>query len=71
MLGSPSVHMAYVNFKVVMKMNKKKSPLRLGKETYGTLKIEEAFKKALEPYFAKQDLKIQLNSNVMNEQKVI
>ncbi len=35
----------------------KACPLKLGKEEYGTLKIEDAFKKALEPYF-KNDKKI-------------
>ncbi|MGG3888613.1 hypothetical protein [Metabacillus fastidiosus] len=34
-----------------MRKRKKRSPLYLGTETYGTMKIEEAFKKALEPYF--------------------
>ncbi|MCU9614124.1 hypothetical protein OEV98_11185 [Caldibacillus lycopersici] len=33
------------------KKEKKKSPLYVGKETYGDMPIEEAFKKALEPYF--------------------
>ncbi|WP_279382009.1 hypothetical protein [Metabacillus bambusae] len=40
-------------------MSKKESPLKIGKETYGTMKIEEAFKKALEPYFT-QNKKIQI-----------
>ncbi len=31
---------------------KKKSPLYIGKETYGNIPIEECFKKALEPYFS-------------------
>lgn len=52
-------------------MKKKQNPLRLGKETYGTMKIEDAFKKALEPYFAKQEIKIKLNSNVLNGKKAI
>jgi len=30
---------------------KRKSNIKLGKETYGTMPIEECFKKALEPYF--------------------
>lgn len=30
---------------------KRKSNIRLGKETYGTMPIEECFKKAFEPYF--------------------
>ncbi|GAB6621733.1 hypothetical protein bcgnr5391_54010 [Bacillus cereus] len=34
-------------------MTKKSSPLKLGNETYGTLKIEEVFLRALEVYFAK------------------
>lgn len=35
-------------------MNKKKSPLYTGKEVYlGKMSIEEAFQKALEPYFDK------------------
>jgi hypothetical protein len=37
---------------------KKQSPLRLGKETYGNIPIEEAFKKALEPYFTNVEKKI-------------
>ncbi|EIJ79169.1 hypothetical protein PB1_16469 [Bacillus methanolicus PB1] len=37
-----------------MKKQKKKSPLYVGKETYGKVPIEEAFKKALEPYFNKE-----------------
>lgn len=39
---------------------KKQDVLRLGKETYGTLKIEEAFKKALEPYFSQLDINIKV-----------
>ena len=35
----------------VMSMGKSSSPLKLGKETYGALKIEEVFIKALEYYF--------------------
>lgn len=38
--------------------NKKQSPLKIGKETYGDIPIEEAFKKALEPYFTNGDKKI-------------
>lgn len=34
-----------------MSKSKRKSPLYLGKETYGTAPIEEVFRKALEPYF--------------------
>lgn len=34
-------------------MSKKASPLKIGKETYGILKIEEVFLRALEVYFAK------------------
>lgn len=30
---------------------KRKSNIKLGKETYGTMPIEECFRKALEPYF--------------------
>lgn len=37
-----------------VKMGKRASPLKLGNETYGILKIEEAFLKALESYFIKQ-----------------
>lgn len=37
-----------------VKMKKKKSPLYVGKEFYGKVPIEEAFKKALEPYFNKE-----------------
>ncbi|MBD1379142.1 hypothetical protein [Metabacillus arenae] len=43
-------------------MKKKESPLRVGKETYGTMKIEEAFKKALEPYF-KGELKVSVKDS--------
>lgn len=32
-------------------MKKKKTVLKLGKETYGTKNIEKAFKDALAPYF--------------------
>lgn len=35
-------------------MTKKSSPLKLGNETYGTLKIEEVFLQALELYFIKK-----------------
>lgn len=35
-------------------MGKKASPLKLGNEAYGNLKIEKAFLKALELYFIKQ-----------------
>jgi hypothetical protein len=35
-----------------------KTKLKIGKETYGKLKIEEAFKKALEPYFKKNESKL-------------
>lgn len=38
----------------VMLNGKKASPLKLGNETYGNLKIEKAFLKALELYFIKQ-----------------
>jgi hypothetical protein len=34
-------------------MSKSSSPLKLGKETYGTMKIEEVFLKALELYFGR------------------
>ncbi|WP_285858796.1 hypothetical protein [Neobacillus niacini] len=34
-------------------MSQSSSPLKLGKETYGTMKIEEAFLKALEHYFGR------------------
>ncbi|MGG0890291.1 hypothetical protein [Cytobacillus horneckiae] len=40
-----------------MAKNKKKSPLYIGKETYGTIPIEEAFKMALEPYFNNKEEK--------------
>lgn len=33
------------------KTKKRKSNLKLGKETYGDIPIEECFKKAFEPYF--------------------
>lgn len=39
-----------------MPKKEKKSPLYVGKETYGNIPIEEAFKKALEPYFSKDKL---------------
>ncbi|CAI8748109.1 MULTISPECIES: hypothetical protein [Bacillus] len=35
-------------------MTRKASPLKLGNETYGTLKVEEAFLQALESYFIKR-----------------
>ncbi|MGM9927810.1 MAG: hypothetical protein ACI35P_07645 [Bacillus sp. (in: firmicutes)] len=35
----------------VMSMSKSSSPLKLGTETYGVLKVEEVFVKALEYYF--------------------
>lgn len=35
-------------------MNSKISPLKLGNEIYGTIKIEEAFLEALKMYFIKQ-----------------
>ncbi|MHA4127037.1 hypothetical protein [Bacillus cereus] len=35
-------------------MNRKTSPLKLGNEIYGTIKIEEAFLAALQLYFIKQ-----------------
>ena len=38
-----------------MKKKKKQSPLYVGKKTYGDLPIEDAFKKALSPYFSKED----------------
>jgi len=31
-----------------------KSPLKIGKKDYGNMKKEDAFKKALEPYFNKK-----------------
>jgi hypothetical protein len=34
-------------------MGQSSSPLKLGKETFGTIKIEEAFLKALELYFGR------------------
>lgn len=39
-----------------MTKKEKKSPLYLGKETYGSIPKEEAFKKALEPYFSKDQV---------------
>lgn len=38
-------------------LSKKNSPLKLGKETYGTKNIEVAFKEALEPYFTTKKTK--------------
>ncbi|GAB6554267.1 hypothetical protein ACQVSN_08405 [Bacillus mobilis] len=35
-------------------MTTKTSPLKLGNEIYGTMKIEKAFLEALEMYFIKQ-----------------
>ncbi|WP_263281895.1 hypothetical protein [Bacillus thuringiensis] len=35
-------------------MTRKTYPLKLGNETYGTLKVEEAFLQALELYFISQ-----------------
>lgn len=39
------------------KRKRKKSPLYVGKETYGKIPIEEAFRRALEPYFNKDSVK--------------
>ncbi|MGE6261310.1 hypothetical protein ACQKCU_26160 [Heyndrickxia sporothermodurans] len=39
-----------------MAKKEKKSPLYLGKEKYGNVPKEEAFKKALEPYFSKEKI---------------
>ncbi|MEK4973602.1 hypothetical protein NSQ89_14685 [Niallia sp. FSL R7-0648] len=39
----------------------KPCPLKLGKETYGKQNIEEAFRKALEPYFKKDDKKLSIS----------
>lgn len=39
------------NLKENLKSKKKKSNIKLGKETYGTIPIEECFKKAFKPYF--------------------
>ncbi|WP_197023481.1 hypothetical protein [Heyndrickxia ginsengihumi] len=36
-----------------MAKKQKKTTLYVGEETYGKIPIEEAFKKALEPYFSK------------------
>ncbi|MBP3040561.1 hypothetical protein J9303_13805 [Bacillaceae bacterium Marseille-Q3522] len=36
-----------------MDKKKKKSPLYVGKEVYGSIPKEEAFRKAFEPYFSK------------------
>ena len=33
------------------KDKRRKSNIKLGKETYGTMPIEECFRKAFEPYF--------------------
>ncbi|MDA2653515.1 hypothetical protein PDQ31_14395 [Bacillus cereus] len=38
-------------------MNLKTSPLKLGNEIYGTIKIDEAFLEALKMYFIKQQEK--------------
>lgn len=38
-------------------MKKRKSPLKIGKETYGELDPKEAFTKALAPYFVPKDQK--------------
>lgn len=35
----------------VNKKSKRKNNIKLGKETYGTMPIEECFRKAFEPYF--------------------
>jgi hypothetical protein len=35
-----------------------RTKLKLGKEEYGVLKPEEAFNKALEPYFKKNETKL-------------
>lgn len=39
-------------------MSKRKSNIKLGKETYGDMKKEECFQKALEPYFPGIKVKI-------------
>lgn len=43
----------YIEVIDMTKKQKKKSILYLGKETYGDIPKEEAFRKALEPYFNK------------------
>ncbi|WP_167556176.1 hypothetical protein [Priestia flexa] len=37
----------------------KQSPLKLGKETYGTKNIEVAYKEALEPYFTTKKVTVE------------
>jgi hypothetical protein len=39
----------------------KPCPLKLGKEEYGKRKIEEAFRTALEPYFKKDEKKLNVS----------
>jgi len=42
---------AKTDVKKPIKQKRKKTVLRVIKETYGDIPIEEAFRKALEPYF--------------------
>jgi hypothetical protein len=41
---------------IMRKTAKKKTVLRIVKETYGTKNIEQAFREALEPYFLQKDV---------------
>jgi hypothetical protein len=46
--------LAYSGDEVMSHDQKKASPLKLGNESYGTIKVEEAFLRALEVYFKKK-----------------
>ena len=49
---------------MVMNMVKqKKSPLYVGEEIHGNIPVEEAFQKALEPYFSKMGFSIKVEKN--------
>ncbi len=53
-----------------MAKRKYKSPLYLGKETYGDLPKEETFKKAFEPYFNPEKQHLYLNTiNIKGDKK--
>lgn len=45
----------------VIKMKKQKNAaIKLGKEQYGKMKMDEAFRKALEPYFKKDEKRLNM-----------
>lgn len=47
--------------KVKVGLPKRKSHLKIGKETYGDMPIKECFKKAFEPYFNPEKKNIYLD----------